>query len=259
MVNRSAIPGVGEVMAFELAKLHRNIEALAKSQIISDYLQLQELVAEAERVNPDATKSEFKLPPKDQRTETDNREEERRKLRHAELNTQIESLAERLTQAGVRLKIRRREKQNGNPPLIDVTSELEPEVCKSVIAFFGSDTGKSILDRLSLLHINPVGLAAEAGTGAVSTDSPISGKTFGLTGTLSSMTRDEAGAKIRALGGSVTGSVSKNTHYVLAGESAGSKLDKARKLGVPVIDEAGFLVLLGDSPKLKPPPQGTLL
>ncbi len=254
-----AIPGVGEVMAFELAKLHRNIESLAKSQIVSDYLRLQELVAEAERVNPDARKPEYKLPRKDERTEADNREMERRRLLHADLNAEIESLADRVMEAGVRLKIRRTKKENENPPLIQVTSELEPEVCKSMVAFFGSDIGKSVLSRLALLHINPVVTPEATKVSGVSNDSLIRGKTFVLTGTLNSMTRDEATTKIRALGGSVTGSVSKNTHYVLAGESAGSKLDKARELGVLVIDEAEFSRLLGEGTKPKPSAQGTLL
>lgn len=65
-----------------------------------------------------------------------------------------------------------------------------------------------------------------------------------LTGTLPTMTRDEAGAKIEAEGGKVSGSVSKKTSFVLAGEEAGSKLDKARTLGVTVIDEAEFLRML---------------
>jgi DNA ligase (NAD+) len=70
---------------------------------------------------------------------------------------------------------------------------------------------------------------------------PFRGKTFVLTGTLPTMTRDEASAKITELGGKVTGSVSKNTDYVLAGAEAGSKLDKAQALGVAVLDEAAFL------------------
>jgi DNA ligase (NAD+) len=66
-----------------------------------------------------------------------------------------------------------------------------------------------------------------------------------LTGTLPNLTRDEAAEKIRDAGGKVTGSVSKSTDYVVAGEKAGSKLDKAQKLEVAVLDEAGLLELLG--------------
>lgn len=69
---------------------------------------------------------------------------------------------------------------------------------------------------------------------------PFAGKTFELTGTLPTMSREEATAKIESLGGKVSGSVSKKTDYVLAGEEAGSKLDKAQKLGVKIIDEAEF-------------------
>ena len=70
------------------------------------------------------------------------------------------------------------------------------------------------------------------------------GMTFVLTGTLPSMTRSEAGALIERYGGKVSSSVSKKTAYVLAGEEAGSKLEKATKLGVPVIDEETFLQML---------------
>ncbi len=73
---------------------------------------------------------------------------------------------------------------------------------------------------------------------------PWAGKTFVLTGTLPSMTRDEASAKIEALGGHVSGSVSKKTDFVLAGSEAGSKLDKAKDLGLKIIDEAEFKKML---------------
>jgi len=66
-----------------------------------------------------------------------------------------------------------------------------------------------------------------------------------MTGTLSSMSRDEAGELIRQAGGTVSGSVSKKTDFVIAGEEAGSKLDKAKELGVKVLDEAEFLKLVG--------------
>ena len=69
---------------------------------------------------------------------------------------------------------------------------------------------------------------------------PLAGKTFVLTGTLPSMTREEASEKIEALGGHVTGSVSKRTDYVLAGAEPSRKFDKAKELAVPIIDEAEF-------------------
>ena len=73
----------------------------------------------------------------------------------------------------------------------------------------------------------------------------LAGKTFVLTGTLPTLKREEAAAKIEAAGGKVSGSVSKKTDYVVAGAEAGSKLDKAQKLGVKIIDEAELLRLCG--------------
>src|SRR5262249_36337195 len=75
---------------------------------------------------------------------------------------------------------------------------------------------------------------------------PFAGKTFVLTGTLPSMTREEAAAKIEARGGKVSSSVSKKTDFVLAGAEAGSKLEKAQKLGVRIIDEADFLKMCNE-------------
>ena len=90
----------------------------------------------------------------------------------------------------------------------------------------------------------------EAGVNMESTAQPagelLAGKTFVLTGELSSYSRKEAGERLEALGAKVSGSVSKKTTCVIAGEAAGSKLRKAQELGVPVLDEEQFLVLIGE-------------
>lgn len=112
----------------------------------------------------------------------------------------------------------------------------------AITGFFAEPRNRELVERLLEAGVRPVAPVKAAGGSAV-----FAGKTFVLTGTLPTMTRDEAGAKIEAAGGKVSGSVSKKTSYVLAGAEAGSKLDKARELGVPVIDEAEFLRLLGSA------------
>jgi len=84
-----------------------------------------------------------------------------------------------------------------------------------------------------------------AGTGEAPADPAFAGKTFVFTGTLRTMTREEGQALVLARGGKVAGSVSRKTDVVVAGEDAGSKLAKARDLGVPVIGEEEFLAMLG--------------
>lgn len=127
------------------------------------------------------------------------------------------------------------EKQTG------IVTEVGPVVAEAVLQFFASESGQKILRRMKELGITPKSEMISAKEAA---ELPLAGKTFVLTGTLPSMTREEASAEIEARGGRVSGSVSKNTSYVLAGEEAGSKLEKAKKLGVPVISEAEFRALL---------------
>lgn len=117
------------------------------------------------------------------------------------------------------------------------------KVAESIVTWFGKEDNQALVKRLlaqvDVLDEKPPVGATDASSSVVNPE--IFGKTFVLTGTLSTMSRDEAKAKIKALGGDVTGSVSKNTDYVLAGEEAGSKLDKAQDLGVRVLSEEEFL------------------
>ena len=122
-----------------------------------------------------------------------------------------------------------------------IVTEVGPVVAKSVLDFFASPAGKKILRRMKELEIEP---KSEKVSVKKAADLPLTGKTFVLTGTLPSMTRDEAIEKIVALGGHVTGSVSKKTDYVLSGAEPGSKFDKAKELGVRIIDEGEFRKIL---------------
>lgn len=117
--------------------------------------------------------------------------------------------------------------------------DIGPVVAAAICAFFQEPHNQEVLVRLRAAGIHwPVAVAR---TGA---DASLAGKTFVLTGTLERLTRDEASERLRALGAKVSGSVSKKTDYVVAGRDAGSKLDKARELGVAVLDEAGLQALL---------------
>ncbi|HET7227910.1 MAG TPA: BRCT domain-containing protein, partial [Chthoniobacterales bacterium] len=122
-----------------------------------------------------------------------------------------------------------------------IVTQVGPVVAERVLDFFESNAGKKILERIKQLGIEP---KSEKVSATKMSNLPLAGKTFVLTGTLPSMTRDDASAKIEALGGHVSGSVSRKTDYVLAGNEAGSKLDKAKELGVKIIDEKEFRRML---------------
>jgi DNA ligase (NAD+) len=116
--------------------------------------------------------------------------------------------------------------------------EVGPKVAESIHEFFREPRNRELVERLRAagLKFDHPKKVKKAGA--------FDGLTFVLTGTLSAMTREEASEKIEASGGKVSGSVSKKTSYVVAGEEAGSKLDKARKLGVEVLNEEKFLEML---------------
>jgi DNA ligase (NAD+) len=127
---------------------------------------------------------------------------------------------------------------------LEAVADIGPKTAAAVRTFFEQSGNIDLLDRLRSGGVAP----PDAGEPPAPIDSPLSGKTVVLTGTLGLWSRDEARAAIEARGGKVAGSVSKKTDLVVAGEAAGSKLDRARELGVPVIgpDELGRL-LAGDA------------
>jgi DNA ligase (NAD+) len=111
----------------------------------------------------------------------------------------------------------------------------------AIAGFFENSENRALITRLTDSGVHIVNSPAEP---AESKDHVFAGKTLVLTGTLAAMTRSEAKARLQALGARVTGSVSKNTDYLVAGKEAGSKLAKARDLGIPVLDEERFLALM---------------
>ncbi len=116
--------------------------------------------------------------------------------------------------------------------------EIGPKTAAGIVEFFRNKANRKTISELrdvGLRIVSPV---------ATSRDGPLSGKRFVFTGTLSAMTRSEAGKRVKALGASVSSSVTRNTDYVVVGESPGAKADKARGLDVPELSEAEFLSLL---------------
>jgi len=120
---------------------------------------------------------------------------------------------------------------------LERVEEVGPRISQAIVDFFARGANRELIEHLQQAGVK---MTAEK----KQRTSQLAGLTLVLTGTLPNLTRDEAKAKIEAAGGKVAGSVSKKTSYVVAGEEAGSKLDKARQLGVPVLDEAGLLGLL---------------
>jgi DNA ligase (NAD+) len=122
---------------------------------------------------------------------------------------------------------------------LETVPDIGPVVARSVREFLDEPRNRALLDRL-----RAAGVRTEDEAPAPLGAQPLAGKTFVLTGTLARRSREEASEAIARLGGKVTGSVSRRTSYVVAGTDPGSKLDKARELGVPVLSEAEFEALI---------------
>ena len=215
-IHALAIADVGEATAKQLAATHDSLESLAASEVLRDIRELGAKETERAEISPRSRKN----PPK---TES---EKAAREKRDAELKAGIAEIESRLETGGLKAKL----------------VEVGPVAAVSVLDYFASPAGKKVLLRIRKLGIQPGSEKAAVASAAAGI---FAGKTFVLTGTLPTMTREEATAKIEAHGGKVSGSVSKKTDFVLAGAEAGSKLEKARQLGVRILSEAEFFKICG--------------
>jgi DNA ligase (NAD+) len=126
-----------------------------------------------------------------------------------------------------------------DPDRLEQIEGIGPTLAESVREFFDAPENRAVAARLAGHGIDMTAQRRAPASG------PLAGKTFVVTGTLASLSRSEARQAIEDRGGRVTGSVSKKTDYVVAGEKPGTKLDRARELGVAVLDEEAFRALLG--------------
>ena len=128
--------------------------------------------------------------------------------------------------------------KNASVEKLSAIEGIGEKIALSVHDFFNNETNKKMIEEFFALGVKPQ-------EGGVKVSDKLAGKTFVLTGTLESMTRDEAGEKIKMLGGKVSSSVSKKTSFVVAGSNPGSKFDKAQGLGVKILSEEEFKELIG--------------
>lgn len=277
------IPDVGEKIAYELARLHRDFADLAESDLLKAIRTLKEvredhqavkkrpaqgqqssdadpessrrLEAEAEAALQTALKGRMRDNPSLKRQADAERaglEEEIATL--TEQSAKTPNLEQRTK---YRSRIKSRQKRLLN---VGLSEEVSYGVARNILDYFGSPSGKSFLASLARSGIHPAGEAGAADLAGASHG--VAGKSFVVTGTLDSMSRDEAIAQIRKQGGDVVGSVSKHTDYIVVGrDPGGTKLRDAEKHKVAQISEDRLVELLGTDKKKHasgPPVQATL-
>jgi DNA ligase (NAD+) len=297
------IPNVGEITAYQMARLHRDFEDLSASGLLTSLIEIDRLRQLLTQANPrgrqnsgvDKTalereflqrKAELHQALSALKSEIDSRALQNSQIR-AEVSRERTALeddlskaeheARRLEQEIERFRERCEKNPKGlRPRLTETKGEMMrleeriakagipegvgPVVAESITRFLDSRTGKHLLERLRKLGIHPQGGLASTGDEGVALHQPFMGKTFVLSGTLRSMTRDAAGDEIRKRGGSVTNSVSKNTSFLVVGEEPGeTKTKQARALGVQQLTEDQFLDMLSLRVKPKSPQQQRLL
>jgi DNA ligase (NAD+) len=205
------LPGVGETLAVKLAETHRSLAELAESENLALIVEAAELDARIKSLNPKS------------RANRDCSPDERRSLaaQHAAAQARLEIVTAEIQRRGL--------------------EGIGPVIARDVLEFMKSEAGKNIIRELRALGIDPQGAAPERGAPATG---PFAGKTVVVTGTLQGFTRAEAHEALRKAGAKVAESVSSKTDYLIVGAEAGSKLEKARKLGIAMLDEETFRKML---------------
>jgi NAD-dependent DNA ligase len=235
-------------MAFEIARTHKDLRDISESEKLIGIAALGELYDRLQIVSPYSENN----PPKD------GADRSAREQEFESLKKRIAGLGEKLCELDAAKRSAKWEIlcEKGSKAIPEYLPTIDYPAAQGVIKFFASETGRDVLARLTQLGIAPT---ATQPVGSATPGSAIAGKTFVLTGTLPSLSRDDASTFIREAGGIVTGSVSKNTNFVVAGAEAGSKLDKATQLGIRVLNEDELLKMLGGRIHQRVPKQGDLL
>lgn len=232
----TGIPLIGKTAAEHLAAAHGTLRDLRNSPVVESVIQLNACYEEATAINPRSTSN----PPKNET------EREARNARYLRLCGEIGVLGDTLVEAGAA------EKKAGTTLPTQYITTIKIEVARAVKRFMSSDYGRTFLHRLEELGINPASVKPELAEGAT-----LAGVGFVITGTLS-LSRNEYADRIKAAGGVVQESVTKNTNYLVAGDNTGAtKITKAQKLGTTVINEAELVALLagGAAPSAAIPAQ----
>lgn len=221
------ISTIGTVTARTISKYHRNLEELAAGDFLNTLCQLEIGIQTFNTLNPNARANK-------------GADKAELLLQQARLKSQLETLVAPYAARGY-VQI-----ENDGAHKLKFTHPIGSVSAHKLLAYFRSSAGQAVLSSLRKLGINPE--AENFGENMTRQEQgPLSGLSFVLTGTLS-RPRPEIEKQIVSAGGKATGSVTKNTNYLVAGEGGGSKRDKAAKLGIPIIGEAELHILLEGNP-----------
>lgn len=235
-----AIPDIGETTASDLARFHTSMEDLAGSSLVRDVLLLDQLKTEWKANNPRA------------RNRLESSDRDHLAAVRKQLHAQADALGRQLIEKGFASPA---QKAKASPS--DAVPLIGPVAARSLVDFFQKERGQKILARIRALNLRPTSKT----TSGPSAPARVKNMAFVLTGTFSTMSRDDATRAIRSAGGAVASAVSSKTNFVVAGAEPGSnKIRAAREHDISVITETKLLDMLGipssTSPTKEPRPEG---